>query len=145
MVNPDVLARRILVLRESLAELKRPDASDPQALARDSLLRAAVERWLQVAIEACIDIAEHVIAYEGWTPPESARAAFLTLARHGRIPLELVERLGQAAGLRNVLVHGYVSVDLHRLAATIAHDLDDLRAFGGAAGPWIAAGSAEPV
>ena len=31
------------------------------------MLRAAVERWLQVAIEACSDVAFHVVASEGWT------------------------------------------------------------------------------
>jgi hypothetical protein len=72
------------------------------------MLRAAVERWLQVAIEACIDIATHVLASEGWTPAGSARDAFLVLANHGKIPLELAQRLGSAAGMRNVLVHDYV-------------------------------------
>jgi predicted nucleic acid-binding protein len=61
MVNPDALARRLLALSESLGELSRPDAASVERLATDSVLRAAVERWLQTAIEACIDIASHVI------------------------------------------------------------------------------------
>lgn len=43
MVDSDALARRLLTLSECLTELERPDAADAAALARDSLLRAAVE------------------------------------------------------------------------------------------------------
>jgi uncharacterized protein YutE (UPF0331/DUF86 family) len=101
VVDPDVVARRLLALNEALAELARPEASDERALATDSMLRAAVERWVQIAVEACIDIADHAVASEGWTPPESARAAFTTLAAHGRLPLDLAQRLGDAAALHN--------------------------------------------
>ena len=106
-------------------------------MAADPVLRAAVERWLQVAIEACIDIAYHVIGDRGWTPPDSARDAFRTLASHGLIDAALATRLGRAAGLRNVLVHDYVAVDLDKLAAAIGRDLGDLRAFGAIAGRWV--------
>lgn len=137
MVDPDVVARRILALNEALGALARPDAGDPQALAADPVLRAAVERWLHVAIEACLDVAYHVVASEGWAPPEAGRAAFASLATHGRIPLDLARRLGGAAALRNILVHDYVSVDLDRLARVVREDLDDLRIFGALAGEWI--------
>ncbi len=139
MVDSDVLARRLLSLNESLRELARPEASDAQALARDSVLRAAVERWLQVAIEACMDIAYHVVASEGWTPPESGRAAFAALAAHGKIEVELAARLGGAAALRNILVHDYVSVDLELLARCVREDMGDLRALAKVASTWISA------
>lgn len=137
MVDPDVIARRLLALHDALHELARPAAGDERALASDSMLRAAVERWLQIAIEACIDVADHAVASEGWTPPESARAAFATLAAHGKLPFELAKRLGDAAALRNILVHDYVSVDLGRLARTVREDVTDLRLFAAEAGAWI--------
>jgi uncharacterized protein YutE (UPF0331/DUF86 family) len=138
VVDPDVVARRLLALGESLRELTRPAAGDERALAADSMLRAAVERWLQVAVGACIDVADQVVASEGWTPPESGRAAFASLAAHGRMPVDLAKRLGDAAGLRNVLVGDYVSVDLTRLARTVREDLADLRAFAAEAAKWMA-------
>lgn len=80
MVNPDAVARRLLILNECLRELARPEAAIPQQLAANSMLRAAVERWLQTAIEACIDMASHVIASEGWVPPASGREASTSLS-----------------------------------------------------------------
>jgi uncharacterized protein YutE (UPF0331/DUF86 family) len=137
MVDRDVLTRRLLVLAECLRELERPAASDAAKLAADAVLRAAVERWLQVAIEACVDMASHVVADEGWTPPSTGREALLLLASHGRLPLDLAQRLGAAVGLRNILVHDYVTVDLAQLAATVRDDLGDLRTFAGIAGEWL--------
>jgi uncharacterized protein YutE (UPF0331/DUF86 family) len=137
VVDREVVARRLLVLNECLQELSRPEAGDPSRLAGDSVLRAAVERWLQLAIEACVDVATHVIADEGWTPPASGRDAFLVLAAHGRLSVELSQRLGTAVGMRNVLVHDYVTIDLFRLANVVQRDLGDLRQFAAYAAAWI--------
>ena len=100
-------------------------------------MRAAVERWLQVALESCIDIAFHVVAAEGWAPPQSARASFLSLAAHGRLSLDLAQRLALAASLRNVLVHGYAIVDVERIAKVVRDDLGDLRLFAAATAQWL--------
>ncbi|MGH7282670.1 MAG: type VII toxin-antitoxin system HepT family RNase toxin [Polyangiaceae bacterium] len=137
MVDADVIARRLLALNESLRELGREEASNAAELAANPILRAAVERWLQIAIEACIDIAYHVVAEEGWTPPESGRAAFVSLAAHGKLPLDLAERLGSAAALRNLLIHDYVAVDLQRLALVVRDDLGDLRELAARAAGWM--------
>jgi uncharacterized protein YutE (UPF0331/DUF86 family) len=139
MTNPDVVARRLLALNDALTELARPACGDAEALVRDAMLRAAVERWLQVAIEAAIDIAHHVVAARGWTPSPTARSAFTTLAGHGLLEPALATRLARAAALRNVLVHEYIAVDLAQLAHIVAHDLTDLRTFAAAAVTWIAA------
>jgi uncharacterized protein YutE (UPF0331/DUF86 family) len=140
VIDEDVVARRLLSMNEALRELERDGAADERALATDSVLRAAVERWLQVAIEACIDVADHVVAAQGWTPVESARAGFARLAAHGKLPADLASRLGDAAALRNILVHDYVSVDLARLARVVREDLGDLRAFAARVAEWMREG-----
>ncbi len=137
MVNPEAVTRRLLVLNECLIELARPEAASVERLATDSMLRAAVERWLQTAIESCIDIASHVAASEGWVPASTGREAFLILAQHGLLSLDLAQRLGRAAAMRNVLVHDYVALDLSKLAHTVGHELQDLRTFAGEAAKWM--------
>ncbi len=132
MIDAQVVSRRLLVLSDVLGNLALPECSDELRLRADPRLKAAVERWLQVAVEACVDVATHVVASEGWTPPTSGRAAFLTLAAHGLLDPALAARLGAAVGLRNLLVHDYAEVDLARIAHVVAHDLDDLRAFAAA-------------
>ena len=137
MVVADVLARRLLVLNECLAELERPECGQARSLVADAVLRAAVERWMQVAIDSACDMAYHLAAAEGWTPPTSARDAFRVLAGHGRIAIDLADRLGLAAGLRNILVHEYAAIDLELVARAVREDLGDLRAFAAQAATWL--------
>jgi uncharacterized protein YutE (UPF0331/DUF86 family) len=135
MVDAEVVARRLLVLNDALTQLAgRAAAISGNTLRTDALLRAAVERWIQVAIDSCVDLAYHVIADNGWTPAESARAAFLRLAEHNVIDAELAARLGLAAGLRNILVHEYAEVDLEILAGAARTGIDDLRQLGAKVG-----------
>ena len=136
-LDRDAVSRRLLALEEALQDLARPDAGNAERLLSDRVLRAAVERWLQIAVESCIDVSFAVIAAKEWTPPETARAAFATLAGHGLVPAALATRLSSAAGLRNVLVHEYVAVDVVRLARIVREDLGDLREFARLAATWI--------
>jgi len=138
MVDADVLSRRLLALNDALRQLtSRESMISAEALANDAALQAAVERWLQIAIEACIDSAYHVIADRGLLPPDSARQAFESLASEGLLPKDLAARLGRAAGLRNILVHDYTRVDRALLASIVHTDLGDLRAFGAAVGALL--------
>jgi len=52
MVGRDVIARRVLALNRALDHLKAEPAGDAERLRKDPLLRAAVERWVQLSIEA---------------------------------------------------------------------------------------------
>jgi uncharacterized protein YutE (UPF0331/DUF86 family) len=140
LVDPDVIARRLLTLNETLGRLRAvQDDVNADRLAADAMLQAAVERWLQVAIEACIDLAYHIIAERGWATPDSARGAFEGLAVQGLISADDAKRLGRAAGMRNILVHDYVRVDREILIRGIEAALTDLPAFGAMVGSLIAA------
>ena len=57
------------------------------------------------------------------------RDAFRALARDGVLDAALAERLAKAAGFRNVVVHAYAALDLHRIHAAATEGPADLRAF----------------
>lgn len=61
-------------------------------------------------IEACLDVAQHLCASEGWGPPADNGDAMRLLGSHGVLAPELAGRMRQAIGFRNVLVHDYVEV-----------------------------------
>ncbi len=65
---------------------------------------------------------------EGWGPPADNGAAPTLLGRHGVLEISLADRLRQAVGFRNVLVHDYIGVDDGIVLARL-HDLADLAAF----------------
>ncbi|MEJ5944591.1 DUF86 domain-containing protein [Pseudokineococcus basanitobsidens] len=117
------LDRRLLLL-DDLRGTSLPDYR------RDVALQAQVERHLQLALQAAIDVALHLVAEEPGRRVEGYGDAFVALAERGVLPGPLAARLRTAAGMRNVLVHGYVDVDPDLVLASLDHlgDLRDLAA-----------------
>jgi len=128
-IDVEVLDAR---LRELSHRLKRLAAKKPASLRRlleDEDLQDIVSRNLELAIQACIDIAMHVCAAYAVVPASSGEA-FSALAEKKLIPRVLAQRLRRAVGLRNILVHEYVEVDWKIVRRVIEDDTADLAAFG---------------
>jgi uncharacterized protein YutE (UPF0331/DUF86 family) len=129
MVDADVLRRRIDALLDYLVRLERFRGIERETFVKDPDTHHLAERYLHLAIEAVLDIANHVIADRGYEAPETYRDAFGILAAHGWLDAELARRLQGWAGFRNVLVHVYMAID-HGIAwDAIAGDLPDLQAL----------------
>lgn len=56
-----------------------------------------------------------IIAHEGWGRPTSYADVLRTLGDRGILPSEFSQQIVGMAGLRNILVHGYLDVDLQVL------------------------------
>jgi len=72
------------------------------------------------AAQGCIDLAHHIVADDGLRVPQTYRAAFDSLLEAGWIEPDLAARLASWAGLRNVIAHGYLAIDLKLVCAAIA-------------------------
>lgn len=131
MVDASRVRQRLRRLDELLAYLEEVRESGESAFLADLERRLATEHALQVAVQVCIDVGAHVVSELGLPAPDEYRGVFGSLAAQGLLPGELAQRLGDAAGLRNVLVHGYEELDERRVFAALG-ELDDLRAFAAA-------------
>lgn len=133
MVDPNILRRRVDALLDYLQRLRRFQTIDRDQFVADQDTYQLAERYLHLAVEASLDIANHIIADHGYEAPETYRDAFAILARHGHLSSELAAKLQGWAGFRNVLVHAYLDID-HGIAwDAIQNDLGDLRALAGIA------------
>lgn len=109
--------------------------SDLRRLARVDLLRHDVreerfiEHTLQLAMQAALDVASHIVSDESLGEPQTNRQLFDLLARAGWLDGPLADQLSRMAGFRNVLVHGYDDVDLAVVEDIVRHRLDDLLQF----------------
>jgi uncharacterized protein YutE (UPF0331/DUF86 family) len=121
--------RRLAKLESCLQQLRRLAPVERERFLNDTALQAQAERWLQLAAEATLDIAHHVIADRGWRTPATYRDAFTVLAENGVIDGELASQLAGWAGLRNVLVHLYLEVDHGLLHDVMSRDLGQLDRF----------------
>ena len=102
---------------------------DEEAFRSDRTAREVVLLNLFVAIRECIDLASHWLADEGWDVPSAYRDLFIALAEHGVIPWKLADRMGAAAGLRNLVAHRYGSVDWGRVHEIASSEVEGMLAF----------------
>jgi uncharacterized protein YutE (UPF0331/DUF86 family) len=126
VVDPDRVRQLLDALSGYRAEL-RELAKLPAARYRGR--DAIAGRYLvQAAAQACIDLANHVIASSGWRVPKDYADAFAVLEENGILATELADRLRDLARLRNLLVHAYGEVDdeiIHRSLDAGLADLDE--------------------
>ena len=84
---------------------------------------------LQLAIQAALDVASHLVSDEKLGEPRSNRELFELLVKGGLLPLDLSAPLQAMADFRNVLVHGYDEVDLEIVRDVLERHLVDLDRF----------------
>lgn len=105
------------------------DLLERRLLESDVRERRFVEHSLQLAIQAALDAASHVLTDERLGEPATNRELFTLLAGPGWIPDDLRVELERMTGFRNVLVHGYAEVDLDIVRDVVEHRLGDLERF----------------
>ena len=128
--QPDVetVRRHLATLDAALHQLRRHAGRSVAVLRSDLDERWAVERGLQVCAQSALDVATHLVAAAGGDAPDYA-SAIDRLAELGLLSPEFAGRFRAMAGFRNVLVHGYLEVDLERLHRVLNEHLDDFVAF----------------
>jgi len=127
MVEADVLRRRIDALLDYLNRLEPFGAVDRTKFIAERDVHHLAERYLHLATESALDIANQLIADAGLEAPNTYRDAFAILTKHGVLDEELGKRLQLWAGMRNILVRLYLDIDHGITWDTIRNDLGDLR------------------
>jgi len=88
----------------------------------------AAKYTLLEMMEACIDIAGHIIAAKGFRRPEEYSELFAVLQEQKIIGEGLAKQLAAMAKMRNILVHRYADIDIKRLRDALK-DLGDIEQF----------------
>jgi uncharacterized protein YutE (UPF0331/DUF86 family) len=132
LVDPESVSARLRRLEQLLSVLEEVREQGRARLMDDVRVQLQTEHALQIAIQICIDIGIHIAGERALRPPEDYRGVFASLADAGVLEKGLAGRLGDAAGLRNLLVHEYTVVDHAKLWDAL-DNLDDLRDFAAAA------------
>lgn len=71
MVEPDTIEGIFRNLDTYLDQLRQLARLPREELANDLVKLGAAKYYLQVAVECCIDVANHIIAHQGFRAPES--------------------------------------------------------------------------
>ena len=129
MVDRDLARRRLLSLEQYLREVGEVVAAGRDAYLADWKLQRAAERTLQLAVEVCLDLADHLIADRRLPVAETAAGAFETLRDAAILEPELAVALVRMARFRNLLVHDYLKLDAARVFDIASTDVADVERF----------------
>lgn len=127
MTDRDLVEKKLAQIETYVADLRR--LARPAEIDRDIREQRFVEHTLQLAIQASLDVASHIVADERLGEPSTNRELFDLLMRRRYVSETLAATLRNMAGFRNILVHGYDTVDLAVVRDVIERRLDDLLMF----------------
>jgi uncharacterized protein YutE (UPF0331/DUF86 family) len=127
-LDPAVVRRHLFSIDDAVRNLRRHQGGTADLLAtnRDELW--SIERGLQLCAQNVLDIATHIAASAGREVPDYG-SAIDRLGEMGILPGQFAARLRAIAGFRNVIVHGYLEVDLRMVHALLNERLEDFTEF----------------
>jgi len=137
MVDEHVVTQKLKEIFRRIARARALCPAHPEDFADDADALELVSFNLLLAVQACIDLATHLIADESWEPAATAREAFERLEERGVISRKTLHAVRQAIGLRNVVAHGYSGVDPAKIHAAASAGLTDLERFMSEVSAWI--------
>ncbi len=80
-------------------------------------------------LEACVDIASHIIADKELRAPKSYSDTFLVLGEADIIVSNVSETMQEMAKFRNIIVHGYDKLDESIMVNVLSDHLTDFVAY----------------
>jgi len=127
MVDADLLLKKAAFIRSCLRELR--ELARLEQIRSDLREERFVVHTLQLACQAALDLASHVVSDQALGEPQTNRELFALLQQAGLIDASLAASMARLAGFRNVIVHGYERVSLEVVEDVIRHRLGDLETF----------------
>lgn len=129
MSNWEIIEQHIQNMEEALAQLGKYRNISFNEFQKDLSLVWIVEKGLEILIQNLLDIGAHLLASEIKNDWEDYGEVILKLGKHGVIPQEFSDQIKGMAGLRNILIHEYLRIDLNKLFDYLKYRLEDFIQF----------------
>lgn len=111
VLREENLRERLKKLEEILGQLKGKERITLEEYRRDKDVQWIIERGLEVGAAAILDIGNHILAGVYQTPAEEYEQILEKLQERLVISESLYRELRGLGGFRNLLVHGYMSLN----------------------------------
>ncbi len=128
-IDKELVQRHLKQLRESVQILRGLGQTERDKFISDYHIYGLAERYLQLAIEECLQICSILIASFGLRRPEGYHELLSIVASQHIIPQVMAYRLEILTNLRDTLVHDPGTLNHDLLYDHIQQRLDDLEAF----------------
>ena len=127
MTDVGLIEKKLAFIETCVQDLRA--LSRPAAIATDLREERFAAYTLQIAVQAALDVASHIVSDERLGEPDTNRRLFDLLVRAGWLSPGLTETMYNMAGFRNVVVHGYQTLDKAILVDIVSNRLEDLLNF----------------
>lgn len=125
MSEKDVIYSKINIVKNCLMAIEKAKMNEKDPM----FLQNLYELNLQRAVQACIDMANVVLAKEGLGLPNSYRQSFELLAKFGVIESQISQIMIKMVGFRNISVHDYDEIKPEIVEAIVANHLKDFESY----------------
>lgn len=129
MVDKALILRKLTELDEHLKQIREFSNISVEDYSREWKTQRIVERTLQIMIEICADIANHIIADKGYRVPKSYADTFRVLYEKGIIEEKIFKIMENMAKFRNIVVHRYDKVDEYIVINILKKHLNDFLVY----------------
>lgn len=129
MVDKLLLGRKIAQVDTYLGQIKEFAKISVNAYKNDWKTQRIVERTLQMLIELCMDIANHLISDKGMRLPTGYADTFGVLMENKVISKNLFKTMEKMAKFRNVVVHQYEKIDPVIVVSILHKNLNDFEKY----------------
>jgi uncharacterized protein YutE (UPF0331/DUF86 family) len=129
MTSLNVIENKISAVNKYLTILKHYQKYSLRQIESSLDLRGAVERYLYLAAQATIDLAEAVIAYKHYRKPATQAEAFRILNEEGIIKTALTAKMIQMTGFRNIIAHDYGNIEYDIVFQVLHQGAKDIKSF----------------
>ena len=127
--SKEIILAKLGYIQEYLDKLEPLLRIPTEELLADDLRLPVIERYLQLMIDAALDINTLIIQNENLQPSEDYQGTFVILSAHKVLPHELAFALAPSVGLRNLLVHQYEKIDKKMKVDNAKRDIDQYREY----------------
>lgn len=117
-INPISINRKLKSLMKNLNALKRFETIDLEDYLNNYEMQLAVERTLQLIIQASLDVNRYLLKRVHQAKPKR-NEVFLTSEQYGLLTAELRIALSEFERFRDELVHLYEEIDPNKVFSTI--------------------------
>jgi uncharacterized protein YutE (UPF0331/DUF86 family) len=128
MLEKDAILSKTSIIKRCLDTIKRTTGLMPEGL-NDVIVQDVFVLNVQRSIQACIDIANILIAENGWKLPSSYKESFSIIYDKKVIPENLGKTMMKMCGFRNIAVHDYQQITSDIMKSILVCHLKDFEDF----------------
>lgn len=125
MVDKNLILRKLSELENYQTQLEEYKKITVKDYRDDWKVQRIIERTLQLMIEICVDVSQHIISEKKYRVPTGYSDTFSVLFEQGLVDEKLFNILQQMAKFRNILVHNYEKVDPEIVISILRNNLND--------------------